>query len=129
MGSVAVCPAKDTEEVLERACRRDRQIVSTPIPRPASGSPHRFWIYQGPPLPAPPPRHTTYVDPAASDAERKVRAAAIAACVRTETEEFIRPLKDLAASASTAPKPSSPPRRDDDPYDLAKWGRRYSRWN
>ena len=129
LSSVTVRPASDREEEFRRACRRDRLVVSTPIPRPASGSPHQFYITQGPPLPTPPPRHTADVGPAASDADRRVRAAAISARVRAETEEVIRPLRDLAASASAAPRQDLPPREENDHYDLAKWGRRYARWH
>ena len=128
MGGVAVRPASDREEEFRRACHRDRAIVSSPIPRPASGAPHRFWVCQGPLLPTPPPRHAP-INPATSDDERRVEAAAISACVRRETDDVIRPLLEVAASSSAAPKPVSPPRSVDDHYDLAKWGRRLTRWN
>ena len=128
LGSVTRRPAEETRAELDRACRHDRQVIATPIPRPPSGAPGRFWIAQRPPLP-PPPRHTADVGPDIPDAERRVRAAAISARAREATEEYLRPLLEEAASASAAPKRGSPPREVDDHYDLAKWGRRYSRWN
>ena len=129
LGSVTRRPAEETRAELERACRHDRQVIATPIPRPPSGAPARFWVAQRPPLPTPPPRHTADVGPDIPDSERRVRAAAISARAREATEEYLRPLLEEAASASAAPKRGSPPREVDDHYDLAKWGRRYSRWN
>ena len=130
VGGVTVRPASDREGEFLRACRDDRRKLSTPIPRPASGTPHRFWIGQGPPLPAPPPRRPINpVIPDIPDTVRRVQAAAISARAREATEQYLRPLLEEAASASVAPKRGSPPREADDHYDLAKWGRRLSRWN
>ena len=127
VGSVARRPAEEIVEELEELCCHDRRVVSAPIPRPASGTPHRFWIGQGPPLPAPPPRQP--INPAIPDTVRRVQAAAISARAREATEQYLRPLLEEAASTSAAPKQGSPPREADDHYDLAKWGRRLSRWN
>ena len=129
VGSVAVRPAKEIKEELERACRHDRRVLSTPIPRPTSGAPHRFFISQRPPLPAPPPCRQADVGPAASPAERRAAAAAISVRVREDTEAVIGPLRDLAASSSATPRPASPERASDDYYDLAKWRRWHARWN
>ena len=129
MGGVTVRPASDRDDDFRRACRRDRLVVATPIPHPTSGAPHRFWIYQGPPLPSPPPCPTPYVSPEVMDEERRVSAAAMSARVQRETEEYLRPLLEIAASSAAAPRPVSPPRSSEDHYDLAKWGRRLSRWN
>ena len=123
-----VSPASDREEELASACRDDRRKISTPIPRPTSGTPHRFWVSHGPKLPTPPPRREP-INPVIPDAVQSVRAAAISARAREETEEYLRPLLEEAASAAAAPKQRSPPREADDHYDLAKWGRRLSRWN
>ena len=126
LGGVAARPASDREAEFFEACRSDRRKLSTPIPRPASGTPHRFWVGQGPSLPTPPPRREP-INPAPSDDERRVQAAAMSARVREETEKLLRPL--LEASSAAAPRGESPPRDPDDHYDLAKWGRRLTRWN
>ena len=126
LGSVVRRPKEETLEELRRLCCHDRRVVSSPIPRPASGTPHRFWVGQGPPLPTPPPRHAP-INPAPSDDERRVQAAAMSARARRETEEYLRPL--LEASSNAAPRRESPPRDVDDHYDLAKWGRRLTKWN
>ena len=125
---VRVRPASDREEEFAVSCRDDRHRLSTPFPRPISGSPHRFWIEQGPKMPTPPPRRVP-INPAIPDGERLVRAAAISARAREENERFLRPLLEEAAAAAATPREESPPRKEDDVYDLAKWGRRYSRWN
>ena len=125
---VTVRPAGDREEEFAAACRSDRRKISRPFPRPTSGTPHRFWIEQGPKLPTPPPRREP-INPAIPDGERLVRAAAISARAREETERYLQPLLEEAASAAAAPRQESPPRKIDDVYDLAKWSRRYSRWN
>ena len=127
-GSVRARPAAETDAILNDACRRDRAKIAAPIPRPASGTPHRFWVSQGPPLPAPPPRRAP-INPAPSDSERHVQAAAISARAREANERYLRPLLEEAASTAAAPREKSPPRKDDDHYDLARWSRRYSRWN
>ena len=128
LGSVARRPAEEIVEELEELSRHDRRLLSTPIPRPASGSPGRFFIAQRPPLP-PPRRPINPVIPDVPDAVRRVQAAAISARAREATEMYLRPLLEEAASASAAPRQKSPPREKDDHYDLAKWGRRLSRWN
>ena len=110
LGSVAIRPASETMEELERACRHNRRIISSPIPRPISGTPHRFYIVQRPPLPVPPPCRQADMGPAPSDAERRYSAAAVAARVREDTEAVIGPLRDIAAS----PRPASPEREWDD---------------
>ena len=122
MGGVTVRPASDREEEFRRACRRDRLVLASPIPRPASGSPARFWVTQRPPLPAPPPRHMADVGPAPSDAEGRIRAAAISARVRAQTEEVIKPLRRIAeAAAQPASQSATPESTAEDPYDLARW--------
>ena len=80
VGGVTVRPASDREGELLRACHDDRIKLSTPIPRPASGTPHRFWIGQGPPIPAPSQRRPINpVAPGTPDDARRVQAAAISA--------------------------------------------------
>ena len=127
LGGVARRPAADVEKEMGELARRDRANIATPIPRPPR-APGRFFVAQRPPLPPPPGPINPYT-PDAPESERRVRAAAISARVHRDTEEFLKPLMDQAASAEAAPKPESPPRGVDDHYDLAKWGRRYSRWN
>ena len=130
VGGVTVRPASDREEEFIRACRDDRIKLSTPIPRPASGTPHKFWIGRGPPIPAPPQRRP--INPIALDIPddaRRIQAAAISARARDANKRYLRPLLEEAASAAAAPREQSPPRADDDHYDLARWSRRYSRWN
>ena len=128
MRGVRVRPASDRLEEFAAASCDDRRRMSTPFPRPSSGTPHRFWIEQGPKLPTPPPRRMP-INPAVPDVERQVRAAAISARARDANERYLRPLLEEAASAAAAPREQSPPRADDDHYDLARWSRRYSRWN
>ena len=125
---VKVRPASDQEEDFAAACRDDRRKLSTPIPRPKSGTLHRFWVEQGPKLPTPPPRREP-INPAIPNGERLVRAAAISARAREETEAYLRPLLEEAALAAAAPRGISPPREEDDLFDLARWSGRYSRWN
>ena len=123
MGSVTRRPAADVEEVMGELARQDRIRITTPIPRPPR-APGRFFIVRRPPLPSPP--QINPVVPDVQESARWVQAAAISARARENVEEIIRPLLEEAASA--APRGESPPSRDDDVYDLAKWNRRYSRW-
>ena len=126
LGSVAVRPADEVRADLERACRRDRQTLATPIPPPASGTPFTFSIVRRPPLPAPPPCRTADVGPAASAAERREMAAGMAATIREDTEAAIQPLRRDATATSPTSRPAAP---DDpeDPYNLRRW-RRWSVW-
>ena len=120
-GAVAVRPADETRAELECACRRDRRIIATPIPEPASGAPFRFKLVTRPTLQnAPTPRHVRIdVYPAASTAEREAAAASRAAAVKVASEAAIAPLLRVAAV-------SAAPRADvEDPYDLRRW----RRWN
>ena len=127
LNSVARRPAAEVEEEMGSLARRDRAVIATPIP-PSPRPPGRFFIARRPPLPSPPKPINPYV-PDAPDAVRHVRAAAVSARARKENEDFLRPLLKEAASAAAAPRETSPPRSEDDVYDLARWGRRYSRWN
>ena len=116
-------PRKETLEELERLCRHDRRVVSTPIPRPASGSLTKFFVVQRPPLPAPlPSRHLADVGPTSCDAERRVLAAARAARIDEYTEAVI---EDIAAESTSRP---ASPVREDDHYGLAKFRRWSVRW-
>ena len=122
LGTVAVRPADKVYEELRRACRHDRQLLSTPIPRPASGSPASFFVTQGPPLPAPPPSRKADVGPAPLVAERKANIASVKARVQRETEEVIRPLRRIAEEAAPSASWSAAPERTaQDPYDLRRW--------
>ena len=120
--SVTVRPASDREEEFAAACREDRRKLSTPFPRPTSGTPPRFWIEQGPKLPTPPPRRMP-INPAVPDDVRTVRAAAVSARALQEREDY---LMAEANKHAARPRTPSPPRDAEDWYDLAKWNRR--RW-
>ena len=127
---VIMRPANERERQLLRACRDDRIKLSTPILRPASGSPHVFWIGGGPPIPAPPQRrpiNPATLDP--TDDARRVQAASISTRARDANARYLKPLLEEAASAAAKPREESPPRDVDDHYNLARWSRRYSRWN
>ena len=121
LGSVARRPAVEVERELEELCRRDRCIMATPVPQPPR-PPGRFFIARLPP----PPKINPYI-PDTPDAGRRVRAAAISAGAREDNERYLRPLLEEAASAAAAPREPSPPRKEDDYFDLAKWSRRHSR--
>ena len=124
---VARRPAAEVEEEMGDLARRDRAAMTTPTPQ-APRPPGQFFIARRPPLPSPPKPINPYI-PDAPDAVRRVRAAAVSARARKENEDFLRPLLEEAASTAAAPREPSPPRSDDDVYDLARWSRRYSRWN
>ena len=128
-GAIAVRPADEVRAELERACRRDRKTIATPIPKPATGAPLSFRIVQGPPLPsAPPPRHAQ-VDqfPAASTAKREAAAADMTAAIKRASEAAIAPLLRIA-TVSAAPR-SAAPKETEDHYDLRRWRRWSARWD
>ena len=127
LGSVAKRPAAEVRAELARACQQDRETISTPIPRPASGCPIKFFIVQRPPLPTPPPRYAP-ADPWISSAVRREEAAKRSAAIEEHTEAVIAPLR-RAAGVSAAPRPASPEREWDDHYNLAKWNRWSTRWS
>ena len=126
LGGVARRPAADVEEEMGELARRDRTRITTPIPRPPR-APGRFYIVQRPPLPSPPPINP--FRPEVPETMRHVQAAAMSARARNNVAEILQPLLDEAALAAAAPRDVSPPREEDDVYDLARWNRRYSRWN
>ena len=129
LGSVAKRPANEVRAELARACQQDRETISTPIPRPASGCPTKFVIVQRPPLPAPPPRYAPADPlPAISSAVRREEAARRMATIEEETEAAVAPLRRVAG-VSAAPRPASPEREWDDHYDLAWWRRWSTRWS
>ena len=127
MDSVARRPAAEVEKEMGDLARRDRSAMTTPVPQ-APRPPGRFFIARRPPLPSPPKPINPYI-PDAPDAVRRVRAAAVSARAQRENEDFLRPLFEEAASNAAAPREASPPRREDDVYDLARWSRWYSWWN
>ena len=120
-GTVAARPADEVRADLERACRRDREILATPIPKPASGAPFSFNIVRGPLLPSAPPPRRARVDegPTASTAERKAAAASRAAAVSRATEAVLAPLLRVAAT-SAAPMSTAPKEEAEDHYDLRR---------
>ena len=120
-GTVAARPADEVRAELERACRQDRKVIGTPIPKPASGAPFGFRIVTRPPLPsAPPPRDARDdVGPKASSAQREAATASRAAAVQVASEVAIAPLLRVAAM-------SAEPNADiEDHYNL-RWWRRWS---
>ena len=129
LGGAARRPAADVEEEMGELARCDRVNIASPIPRPPR-APGRFFIVQRPPLPSPPPINPYVPDVLdVPDTVRRVQAAAMSARAREDIDQYLRPLLEEAALAAAAPREDSPPRREDDVFDLAKWSRRYSRWN
>ena len=126
MVRVARRPAAEVLKEMEDLARRDRASMSTPVPQ-AHRPPGRFYIARRPPLPSPPPINP-YI-PDIPDSVRRVQAAAMSARAQRDIDEFLRPLMEEAASTAAAPRDVSPPRAEDDVFDLARWNRRYSRWN
>ena len=120
-GSVARRPSAEVLIEMEVLARQDREKLSTPIP-PAPRPPGRFFVIRRPPLPRQPPVLNPYVPPS-PDRARIARAAAISARAHEESEAFLLAEADAAAAV---PREPSPPRADDDYYDLARWSRR--RW-
>ena len=127
--SVMPSPRKTSEQVVRRPAaevvtemselaRQDRARMTAPTP-PAPRPPGRFWICRRPPLPPPiNPR-----PPASPERQRGVRVAAVSAQEADEREGW---LLKLAEEEAGRPRTPSPPRRDDDHYDLARWNR--NRW-
>ena len=125
VGSVSRRPkAEVLEEMAALACE-DRVKMSTPFP-PAPRPPYgRFSITRRPPLP-----HQVPINPYAppsperpEDRRLRVEAAAMSVRAHEESEAWLLSLADENAARPRSP---SPPRADDDHYDLAKWNRR--RW-
>ena len=125
--TVTARPADEVRADLERACRQDREILATPIPKPASGAPFSFYIVWGPPLPSAPPQRRARVDegPAASTAERKAAAASRAAAVGRATEAALL----RVAATSAAPRSTAPKEEAEDHYDLRRWRRWSVEWD
>ena len=121
VGSVIRRPAAEVLEEMEVLAREDRRKISTPIP-PAPRPPGRFWITRRPPLPPRPPPINPYIPPSPDRAE-VARVAAVRARAHEESEAYLLAKADAAAAV---PREPSPPRAEDDHYDLAKWSRR--RW-
>ena len=110
-------PAEVVAEMAALA-REDRIKITTPIP-PAPRPPARFWIDRRPPLPPP---INPYV-PTSPERRQSVRVAAMSTRAHQEREAWL--LKE-AEELLRRPRTPSPPRRDDDHYDLARWNRQ--RW-
>ena len=126
---VTVRPASDREEEFAAACREDRRKLSTPFPRPTSGTPPRFWVEQGPKLPTPPPRRMP-INPVVPDNGRTIQAAAVSARALQEQRKASQEREEwLLAEAdkhAARPRTPSPPRDPEDWFDLAKWNQQ--RW-
>ena len=115
---VAARPAEEVRSLLADACREGREVIATPIPKPASGAPFSFHLITRPPLPKTLPPRPVEELPAALAAERVAAAATRAAAVEEAAIAKIEPIVNVAA-VSAAPK-------GEDPYDLRRW-RRWSR--
>ena len=120
-GGVARRPSAEVLEEMGVLARQDREKITTPIP-PAPRPPVRFFVVRRPPLPRQPPVLNPYIPPS-PDRARIARVAAIAARDHAESEAYLLAEADAAAAV---PREPSPPRADDDYYDLARWSRR--RW-
>ena len=121
VGGVVRRPAAAVLEEMEVLAREDRRKITTPIP-PAPRPPGRFWIERRPPLPPRHPPINPYVPPSPDRAEI-ARVAAVRARAHEESEAYLLARADAAAAV---PREPSPPRAEDDYYDLARWSRR--RW-
>ena len=110
LGGVAVRPASDREEEFFRACREDRRVISTPIPRPASGSPGKFFIIRDPPIPAPPPGSIKAGVNPASGAERRFVATIRTTAIEEQMQAVV---KEIDAETASAPRGESPVCGDD----------------
>ena len=124
MGSVSRPPAAEILEEMAALARQDRAKISTPIP-PAPRPQGRFSIIRRPPLPRQPPINP-YTPPSPERVEdrlRRVEAAAMSARAHEEAEKHLLSMADEDAARPRSP---SPPRDEEDHYDLAKWNQR--RW-
>ena len=121
MGSIARRPSAEVVEKMGVLARQDRAKMSTPFP-PAPRPPGRFFVVRRPPLPRQPPVINPYAPPL-PDRARIARAAAISARAHKESEAYLLTEADAAAAV---PREPSPPRAEDDYFDLARWSRR--RW-
>ena len=121
VGSVYRRPAAEVVEEMEVLARAERRRMTTPIP-PAPRPPGRFWIERRPPLP---PRHPP-INPYSPPSPDRAEIARVAAMRARAHEESEAHLLAEATELAARPREPSPPRADDDFYDLARWSRR--RW-
>ena len=124
VGSVSRRPNAEILEEMAALAREDRVKISTPIP-PAPRPQGRFSIIRRPPLPRQQPINP-YTPPSPERVEsrrQRVEAAAMSARAHEVSEAYLLSLADEDAAKPRSP---SPPRAEDDHYDLAKWNRR--RW-
>ena len=112
-------PSAEVVAEMEVLARQDRAKIGAPIP-PAPRPPGRFFVTRRPPLPRQPPCINPYVPPS-PDRARIARAAAISAREHEASEAYL-----LAEADAAPPREPSPPRADDNYFDLARWARR--RW-
>ena len=118
VGPVARRPSSEVVREIAALARQDRQKMTTPVP-PTPRPPGKFWITRRPPLPPP---INPYV-PTSPERRQSVRVAAVWTHAHQEREAWL--LKE-AEELARRPRTPSPPRRDDDHYDLARWNRQ--RW-
>ena len=118
MGGVVRRPAAEVVEEMAVLAREDRRRITAPIP-PAPRPPGGFWIARRPPLPPLPPPINPYTPPSPDRAE-VARVAAIRARAHEEAEALLLAEADAAAAV---PREPSPPRAEDDFFDLARWNR------
>ena len=117
MGGVARRPASEVMEEMAALAAIDRARMTAPMP-PTPDYPGRFQYSQRRPIP---------LRRAINPAPPTVRVASVReARASRESEERERYLLDQAEKIARRPRTPTPPRRDDDPFDLARWSLR--RW-
>ena len=120
VGSVVRRPNVEVVEERAALARQDRARMTAPIP-PAPQTPGRFWFSRRPPLPHRAPINP--VPPASPGRSRTVQIAAVSTRDHDEREAY---LLEEAEKLARRPRTPTPPRSEDDHYDLAKWSRQ--RW-
>ena len=121
VGSVYRRPAADVVEEMKVLASVERRRMTTPVP-PAPRPPGGFWIERRPPPPPCRQPINPYVPPSPDRAEI-ARVAAVRARAHEESEAWHLARADELIAR---PREPSPPRADDDYFDLARWSRR--RW-
>ena len=117
VGSVARRRASEVVEEMAALAAVDRARMTAPIP-PKPEFPGRFWYSQRRPIP---------LRRAINPAPQTVRVASVREARDSRgPDDRERYLLEQAEKIVRKPRTPTPPRRDDDPYDLARWSLR--RW-
>ena len=120
VGSVVRRPSAEVVAEMAALARQDKARMTAPIP-PTPRPPGKFWISRRPPLPPRPPINP--VAPTSPEHLRSVRVAAVSARDHQEREAY---LLEEADKLARRPRTPSPPRHEEDHYDLTRWSRQ--RW-